>query len=41
MSRIDQFVRFAILGGIATGIHYAILIVLVQGRFAGTVSASS
>jgi putative flippase GtrA len=41
VSRFEQFGRFAIVGGIATAIHYAILIVFVQGGLAGTVSASS
>ena len=41
MSRFEQFIRFAIVGGIATAIHYAILIVLVQSALADTVAASS
>ena len=41
MSRLEQFVRFAIVGVIATAIHFAVLVVLVQGEFAGTVWASS
>jgi putative flippase GtrA len=41
MSRFEQFIRFAIVGGVATGIQYAILIALVQGALAGPVAASS
>src|SRR5438128_7750584 len=41
MTRFEQFIRFAIVGGVATAIQYAILIALVQGALAGAVAASS
>lgn len=41
MSRFDQFLRFAIIGGLATAIQYSILIALVESAVAGTVIASS
>jgi putative flippase GtrA len=41
MSRFEQFIRFAIVGGVVTAIQYAILIALVQGAIAGAVAASS
>jgi putative flippase GtrA len=41
MSPFEQLIRFAIVGAIATAIHYAILIALVQGALAGPVAASS
>lgn len=41
MSRFEQFLRFAVIGGIATAIQYVILIVLVQAGVAGAVAASS
>jgi putative flippase GtrA len=41
MSPFEQFIRFAIVGAIATAIQYAILIALVHGALAGPVVASS
>ena len=37
---VDQFIRFALIGGLATGMQYAILIFLVQAQIAGAVLAS-
>ena len=41
MSALQQLLSFSVIGGIATGIQYAILIVLVQARIADAVTASS
>lgn len=36
-----QFVRFAAVGALATGVHYLLLIVLVEGGLAGPVAATA
>ena len=41
MSRFEQFMRFAMVGGIATAMQYVILVVLVHAGLAGAVAASS
>jgi putative flippase GtrA len=41
MSRVGEFVRFAIVGGIATAIQYALLILLVRMAAAGVIVAST
>ena len=41
MSAVSQFARFSAVGGIATGIQYAVLVLLVQTGIADAVSASS
>lgn len=41
MTAFRQFTRFVVVGAVATGLQYLILILLVQGRLAGPVLASN
>jgi putative flippase GtrA len=38
---LQQFLRFALIGGVATAIQYAVLIILVQAQVSGAVGASA
>lgn len=38
---VQQFLRFALIGGVATAVQYAILIMLVQAQVADAVAASA